>query len=56
MLSTISSISFGGGLVILEIKKATKKFKSIPIEPIPSGEIPNSQFTGSFERGLMNLK
>ena len=34
---------------------ATAKLMSIPIVPMPSGEIPNHQFSGVLAAGSMNL-
>ena len=38
-----------------EIGIATMKFTSIPITPIPSGDMPNHQFSGVLYSGCMNL-
>ena len=54
--STKSWIFFGGGEVILLTELATIKLNSIPKVPIPSGEIPNHQFSEELADGLINLK
>ena len=56
MFSTISFISLGGLLVMLETEKAIVKFINIPTKPIPSGEIPNNQFSEKFKEVFINLK
>ena len=56
MLSTSFLICLGGEGVNFITTKETIKFSIIPINPIPSGEIPNSQFSGVFDSGLINLK
>ena len=43
MSSTMRWTSAGGGAVINAMGIATAKFKSMPIEPMPSGEIPHHQ-------------
>ena len=49
-------IGIGGGSVSLLTIKAVKKLKNIPKVPIPSGEIPNNQFSAKLVEGLINLK
>jgi hypothetical protein len=56
MLSIRSSISLGILDVNVEITKLTKILISIPMVPIPSGEIPHNQFTEELSSGYINLK
>jgi hypothetical protein len=44
MFSTIKLISSGGFDVKKDTTRAITKLRSIPTKPIPSGEIPKSQF------------
>ena len=48
MRSTSSRTSAGGGFVSALTPSATAKFNKAPKVPIPSGEIPNSQFSGTL--------
>ena len=56
MSSTIAWTSIGGVGVNLLTVIATVKFAIVPSVPIPSGEIPNNQFSGLSADGLMVLK
>ena len=56
MSSIISIMSLGGGAVEKEIKKLIKRFNSIPINPIPSGDIPKNQYSLEFISGNQTLK
>ena len=56
MFSIKSLISCGGGGVKELTDSVTQKFRSIPNVPIPSGEIPNHQFSAEFNSGFRNLK
>ena len=56
MRSTSSRTLPGGEGVNLDTVSATAKLMSIPTVPIPSGEIPNHQFSGESAAGLTKRK
>ena len=56
ILSTRASIDAGGGGVNFETTVATTKLSTIPTAPMPSGEMPNSQYSATFRSGRTNLK
>tara|TARA_Y100000590_G_C15527062_1_gene941682 strand:- start:13 stop:174 length:162 start_codon:yes stop_codon:yes gene_type:complete len=49
-------ILLGGGGVKNETRKLVKMFNSMPINPIPSGDIPKNQYSLEFISGYKNLK
>lgn len=56
MFSTRAWTCAGGGGVKRDTVRATAKLRSMPMVPIPSGEMPNSHFSGMFAAGFTNLK
>ena len=51
-----AQVNENGDIELDEIKKLINKFNSIPIKPMPSGEIPKNQYSLEFISGNKNLK